>query len=67
MTEFVVRMDNRPGRLAALTEALAESGVNIETLAAFGIDGDGVIRLVVDDADGARRTLREAGLSAEEH
>ena len=26
MTEFVVRMDNRPGRLAALTEALAECG-----------------------------------------
>jgi hypothetical protein len=67
MTEFVVRMDNRPGRLAALTEALAESGVNIEALAAFGLDGDGVVRLIVDDATAARRTLREAGLSAEEH
>jgi hypothetical protein len=67
MTEFVVRMDNRPGRLAALTEALAEAGVNIEALAAFGLDGDGVVRLIVDDATAARRTLREAGLSAEEH
>jgi len=67
MTEFVIRMDNRPGRLAALTEALAEAGVNIEALAAFGLDGDGVVRLIVDDATAARRTLREAGLSAEEH
>jgi hypothetical protein len=67
MTEFVVRMDNRPGRLAALTEALAEAGVNIEALAAFGLDGEGVVRLIVDDATAARRTLREAGLSAEEH
>ena len=67
MTEFVVRMDNRPGRLAALTEALAEAGVNIEALAAFGLDGEGVVRLIVDDATAARRTLREAGLSADEH
>jgi hypothetical protein len=67
MTEFVVRMDNRPGRLAALTEALAESGVNIEALAAFGINGDGMIRLIVDDAAAARRTFQEAGLAAEEH
>ena len=67
MTEFVVRMDNRPGRLAALTEALAEAGVNIEALAAFGLDKEGVVRLIVDDATVARRTLREAGLSAEEH
>src|SRR5687767_325195 len=67
MTEFVVRMDNRPGHLAALTEALADAGVNIEALAAFGLDGEGVVRLIVDDATAARRTLREAGLSAEEH
>jgi hypothetical protein len=67
MTEFVVRMDNRPGRLAALTEALAAAGVNIEALAAFGYDGEGMVRLIVDDADGARRTLRDAGLASEEH
>ena len=67
MTEFVVWMDNRPGRLAALTEALAKAGVNIDALAAFGFDGQGVIRFVVDDATAARRTLSEAGLSADEH
>jgi hypothetical protein len=67
MTEFVVWMDNRPGRLAALTEALAKSGVNIDALAAFAFDGQGVIRFVVDDATAARRTLSEAGLLADEH
>lgn len=66
MTEFVVHMDNRPGMLAALTEVLAAAGVNIEALAAFGFDGEGVVRLVVDDADSTRRALREAGLAAEE-
>ena len=67
MTEFLVRMDNRPGRLAALTEALAGSGVNIEALAAFGFDGEGIVRLIVDDAPAARRVFHEAGLAAEEH
>ena len=66
MTEFVVHMDNRPGMLASLTEVLAGAGVNIEALAAFGFDGEGVVRLVVDDATLARRALREAGLAAEE-
>jgi hypothetical protein len=67
MTEFVVQMENRPGRLAALTEALAASGVNIEALAAYGHDGEGTVRLIVDDAASTRRVLEEAALNHEEH
>ncbi len=67
MTEFVVRMANRPGMLAKLTETLAEVGVNIEALAAFGYDDTGVVRLVVDNAPAARSALREAGLAHDEH
>ncbi|MGQ0848184.1 MAG: hypothetical protein ACT4OP_03555 [Actinomycetota bacterium] len=67
MTEFVVRMANQPGRLAALTELLARAGVNIEALAAVGLDGEGIIRLIADDATLARRALHEAGLMIEEH
>lgn len=67
MTEFVVRMENRPGRLATLTESLAAFGVNIEALAAYGHDGEGTVRLIVDDAPTTRRVLEEAALHAEEH
>jgi hypothetical protein len=67
MTEFVVQMENRPGRLAALTEALAAAGVNIEALAAYGHDGEGTVRLIVDDAASTRRVLEEAALNHEEH
>lgn len=63
MTEFTVRMANRPGQLAELTEALAFAGVNIEALAAFGVDEDGYIRIVVTDATTTKRTLRKAGLA----
>jgi hypothetical protein len=52
--------------LAALTERLAEAGVNIEALAAFGYAEDGHVRLIVDDASTAARVLTEAGLAAEE-
>lgn len=67
MTEFVVRMEHRPGRLASLTEALAAFGVNIEALAAYGADGEGTVRLIVDDAATTRRVLDEAALGNEEH
>jgi hypothetical protein len=44
MTEFTVRLANRPGMLATLTEQLASAGINIEALAAFGVDEMGVVR-----------------------
>lgn len=66
MIEFVVNMENQPGRLAALTEALAASEVNIEALTAYGRDGEGTVRLIVDDARAARRVLDEAALAYHE-
>lgn len=65
MTEFVVRLDNRPGSLARLTELLAAAGVNIDALAAWGSNGDGVVRLIVDRPDACSRTLDDAGLAYE--
>jgi hypothetical protein len=67
MTEFEVQMENRPGRLASLTETLAGFGVNIEALAAYGTNGEGTVRLIVDDAPTTRRVLEEAALHCEEH
>lgn len=67
MTEFVVNMENRPGRLASLTEALAAFGVNIEALAAYGHDGEGTTRIIVEDAATTRRVLDEAALTFVEH
>lgn len=66
MTEFVVAMENRPGRLAALTEALADAGVNIEALTAYGYDGEASVRLIVSDSTITARVLGEAGLQYDE-
>jgi hypothetical protein len=67
MTEFIVDMENRPGRLASLTEALATFGVNIEALAAYGYNGEGTVRMITSDAPTTRRVLDEAALHFEEH
>lgn len=67
MTEFVVQMENIPGRLASLAEALAASGVNIEALAAYGLNGESSVRFMVDDALTTRRVLGEADLRFEEN
>ncbi len=66
MTEFIVNMENRPGRLASLTEALAAFGVNIEALAAFGHNGDGTVRLITNDEVTTRHVLEEADLQHDE-
>jgi hypothetical protein len=67
LTEFVVNMENRPGVLASLTEALAGFGVNIEALAAYGHDGEGTVRLITSDAPTTRHVLDEASLHHIEH
>lgn len=66
MREFIVHLENRPGRLASVTETLAAASVNIEALAAHGVGDDAVVRLIVDDAVNARRALDDAGLGFDE-
>lgn len=67
MTEFIVNMENQPGRLASLTEALAAFDVNIEALTAYGHNGEGTVRLITSDAPTTRRVLHEADLHFDEH
>lgn len=66
MTEFTVHLSNRPGMLAALATVIARAGVNIDAMAAFGVDEEGIVRIVADDDHAARAALREAGVSFEE-
>ncbi len=62
MTEFTIRLPNRPGALAALAEQMGAAGVNIEALAGFGTDGEGHIHLMVDEEATARAVLKRSGL-----
>ncbi len=66
MTEFTVHLANRPGQLATLARRLADAGVNLEAFAAFAWGEEGVVRLMADDDDTARRVLDEASLAYDE-
>lgn len=61
-TVFRITLEDRPGELARVAEALGGAGVNIEGLCGLGVGGKGAICLVVEDAAGARSALEGAGV-----
>jgi hypothetical protein len=65
MNAFIVEVENRPGTMAQVTEAVAAKGVNILVLT-VGYDDRGAVAFVCNDEGGARSGLDEAGLSFRE-
>jgi len=61
-TDLTVILENRPGTLADLGEALGRAGINIEGGCGFPCGGEGVAHILVEDAAAARRALEGAGL-----
>ena len=61
-TDLTIVLENRPGTLAQLGETLGQAGVNIEGGCGFPCGGEGMIHLLVEDADAAKRSLQEAGI-----
>jgi hypothetical protein len=65
MKDLTVSVEDRPGTLADIGEALGKAGVNIEGFAGFGVEGRGIIHLLVEDAAKARTALETAGIKVE--
>ncbi len=63
--DLTVLLENRPGTLADLGEALGQAGINVDGMCGFPCEGRGVIHILVEDAAGARRALEEAGLGVD--
>ncbi|MCH8905963.1 MAG: amino acid-binding ACT domain-containing protein [Candidatus Heimdallarchaeota archaeon] len=61
MKDLTVILQNRPGTIADMSEALGKAGVNIEGMCGFPCEGEGVIHLLVENAAIARTTLESAG------
>jgi hypothetical protein len=66
MTEFSVRLANRPGQLATLARLFDDAGVEIEALAAVADNGQSHIRIVVQQAAKTRRLLMNADIIFDE-
>lgn len=54
--------ENKPGRLAAVTQALAQDKINIRATTISTSDTFGVINLIVDEPARAKETLARAGM-----
>lgn len=60
--DLTVIMEDRPGTLADVAEALGKAGINIEGGCGFPCEGEGVLHILVEDAPAARRALEEVGI-----
>lgn len=63
--DLTLAMENQPGELARVGEALGNAGVNIEGVCGLGMGGRGVIHVCVLDGAAARTALEAAGLTVE--
>ena len=60
--DLTVFLEDRPGTLAAMGNALGKADINIDGLCGFPCEGRGVAHILVEDAEGARRALEAIGM-----
>ncbi len=62
MKDLKIALENRPGALAEMGDALGRAGVSIEGGGAFVVEGQGVAHFLFEDGEAARRALEAAGI-----
>src|SRR5437763_9428695 len=63
--DLLISLDDRPGALADLGEALGNAEINVEGICGITHEQRGIIHLLVEDVAGARRALDRAGIKVE--
>jgi len=61
--QLAVFLENKSGRLAAITNALSDKGINIRALSVADTADFGILRLIVDQTDKAKQVLKDAGFT----
>ena len=66
--EFALTLEDRPGSLAKVTDAIAKAGVNIEGFCAVpsGKEGKGTFHVVTKDPANTRKALEAAGFKVQD-
>lgn len=65
--EFKVYVNNQPGELARVTEALAGSAVNIRAISSEGGSPEPFLRIVTNDVTTTKKALKVAGFNYEQN
>jgi len=61
MNAFIVKLENQPGQLAQLGEALGERGINITGISGMTWDDQGALAVITNDDAGTRTVLDGRG------
>ncbi|MGB2894544.1 MAG: hypothetical protein WBB65_00095 [Anaerolineales bacterium] len=63
--DLTIHLEDRPGALAEMGEALGKSVVNIDGICGVSCEGVGVLHILVEDADAARSAVEQAGFKVQ--
>ena len=64
---FTVQLEDRPGALAQVAQALADRGVNITGIVGVAEDTDGALMLTTSDPAATREAFGAIGIEFQEH
>jgi hypothetical protein len=62
MQDLTIALENRPGALADMGEALGRAGLSVEGGGAFVVNGQGVAHFLLADGAAGRHALEAAGI-----
>ncbi|OJJ15669.1 amino acid-binding ACT domain-containing protein [marine bacterium AO1-C] len=62
MKDLTIRLQNEPGTLAAMGEALAKASISVEGGGAWVVNQEGIAHFLVENADQARSALEAVGI-----
>lgn len=62
INQLSVFVENKPGRLAAVIEALGKNNINMSALSLADTSEYGILRVIVDNPDGAAEILKGIGV-----
>ena len=63
--QISIFLENKSGRLAEVTRVLSEAAINIRALYLADTADFGILRLIVNDTEKARRVLKDYGFTVE--
>src|SRR5688572_20757681 len=62
MYDVSIRLENKPGEMARMGEALGAAGVSVEGGGGWVVDGKGYMHFLFDDGEAARKALEDVGI-----
>ena len=61
-TDYELRLEDQPGTVAEVAEALGRAGINMLGFCGTSEQGEGRAHIAVDDREGTHRALEDAGV-----